>query len=187
MKFGIGDKVRVRSWGSMKEEFGLDGDGDIPTSKYYFSSSMKNYCGKVLTVREVDDGYFMKNCDNFIFEDDMLELVKAEGKGLLEPLDSEEVKKRKEAEEPFRRVGLLPVHDDESLPETSEKYRVLYPSDLDEEAEEEEGSNDFITLDHLHKVVELENPNAEDADWQLTYEEIKTLYNRIIQVEKEAQ
>ena len=107
-----------------------------------------------------------------------------------EPITEEQleaVKKRKEVEEPFRRVGLLPVHDDEFLPETSEKYQVLYPSDLDEEEEEEEKSNDFITLDHLHKVVELENPNVDDADWLLSYEEIKTIYERIVQVEKEAQ
>ena len=57
----------------------------------------------------------------------------------------------------------------------------------DEEEEEEEKSNDFITLDHLHKVVELENTNVDYADWRLSYEEIKTIYERIVQVEKEAQ
>lgn len=56
MKFKVGDKVRVRSLESMKKEFGLDQYDNIDCSARFIHS--------------------MENCDNFIFDDDMLEPVK---------------------------------------------------------------------------------------------------------------
>lgn len=96
-----------------------------------------------------------------------------------DPLTLEEAKKRKEVEEPFRKLGWFPIHDDLFHSEDFEKYQTF--SDDTGEIEEE-----FITLIHKLKIVELENSTNKDG-WLLSYEEIKMLYNRIIQVEKEAQ
>ncbi|BAL85161.1 hypothetical protein SELR_pSRC300880 (plasmid) [Selenomonas ruminantium subsp. lactilytica TAM6421] len=46
-----GDKVLVRSWDSMKEEFGTDDDGDIDTVPC-FATSMRRYCGEEMTVSD---------------------------------------------------------------------------------------------------------------------------------------
>lgn len=91
MKFNVGDKVKVRSWESMKEEFGLDWEGDIPTSKNCFLGTMRKYCGKILTIDgiDLDDTYYLKGCGVYSFDDDMLEPAKTERKGLLDDVERE--------------------------------------------------------------------------------------------------
>lgn len=55
----VGDRYIVRSWKSMEEEFGLDFDGDIPMNQIYFTSDMREYCGKMVTVDYVlQNGFF---------------------------------------------------------------------------------------------------------------------------------
>lgn len=57
MKYNIGDKVRIRSWDDMQKEYGLDRDGDIKTP-ICFVSSMKQYCGKIMTIAKVDTVHY---------------------------------------------------------------------------------------------------------------------------------
>ena len=52
LKFGVGDKVKVRSWDSLVKEFGVDGFGDITLSNNYFLGQMREYCGKTLVISE---------------------------------------------------------------------------------------------------------------------------------------
>ena len=55
----VGDKVKIRTWESMEKEYGLDGDGDINIRPCCFTTEMKQYCGKTLTVARIDsDGIF---------------------------------------------------------------------------------------------------------------------------------
>lgn len=48
--FKDGDKVKIRSWESMENEYGTDDDGDIPVPDY-FVSKMKCLCRRTITVR----------------------------------------------------------------------------------------------------------------------------------------
>lgn len=78
MKYKIGDKVRVRQWDEMEKEFGLDPWGDIKCD-HIFTRDMREYCGKVFTVRDVfPPVYRLGDCKIgsklwWNFSDDMLE------------------------------------------------------------------------------------------------------------------
>lgn len=41
MKYKVGDKVRVRKWNDMVDEFGTDEDGDIPVTLAIYLSSKR--------------------------------------------------------------------------------------------------------------------------------------------------
>lgn len=74
MRYKVGDKVRVRPWKSMEEEFGTRQNGNI-TCRGTFVPSMRRYCGQVLTVVELLEGeklYSMLKND-YSWSDDMLE------------------------------------------------------------------------------------------------------------------
>ena len=77
MKYKIGDKVRVRQWDEMEKEFGLDPWGDIKCDRI-FTRDMREYCGKVFTVRNVfSRAYYLDGCKSDFgfwwgFSDDML-------------------------------------------------------------------------------------------------------------------
>lgn len=58
-QFRVGDKVRIREWDDMAEEYGVDEDGDIDFSEdSSFSEgvfkAMKRFCGKEAKVAGVD-------------------------------------------------------------------------------------------------------------------------------------
>lgn len=77
MKYKIGDKVKVRTWGDMALEFSVDEDGDIKVP-LYFTKKMEQYCGKTVTIkdRHESEGYYdiiEDTEDEFCFSDDMFE------------------------------------------------------------------------------------------------------------------
>lgn len=77
MKYKVGDKVRVRAWEDMENEFGLDNDGDINCPPRYFTTEMSELCGKTMRVSDVlpySDAYFLEG-DSHFFTDEMLEDV----------------------------------------------------------------------------------------------------------------
>lgn len=45
----VGDKVRIRAWDDMVEEFGLDDDSEIPC-RATFVEDMREYCGREYTI-----------------------------------------------------------------------------------------------------------------------------------------
>lgn len=51
--FQVGDVVRVRSWDDMKDEFGLDADGNI-NCRFSFTRAMRKMCGKLYHVSKVE-------------------------------------------------------------------------------------------------------------------------------------
>lgn len=105
MKFKIGDKVRVRQWADMKEEFGLDGNGAI-NCRCHFVKAMREYCGKVLTISHECNGAYWCNKSSWTFSDDMLEpacdskiVITTDGETTLARLyEDGEVKKSAKAE-----------------------------------------------------------------------------------------
>lgn len=77
MRYKVGDKVRVRQWDDMVEEFGIKGE-DIPISGCYFVKEMKQYCGKTYEVCDIVLHYTLKTENevlNWCFADEMLEDV----------------------------------------------------------------------------------------------------------------
>ena len=80
MKYQIGDKVKVRKWGDMALEYGVDDDGDIEMP-IYFIKEMEQFCGKIVTIKErcvdLDDEEHYEIVEDteqeFWFSDDMFE------------------------------------------------------------------------------------------------------------------
>lgn len=80
MKYQIGDKVKVRKWGDMALEYGVDDDGDIKMP-LYFIKKMEPFCGKIVTIKErcvdLDDEEHYEIMEDveqeFWFSDDMFE------------------------------------------------------------------------------------------------------------------
>ena len=74
MKYKVGDKVKVRQWDDMVDEFGLD-DEDIDM-KYYFLQEMKDFCGRIVTIKNVVGDIYEIIEDvnnNYCWTDDMFE------------------------------------------------------------------------------------------------------------------
>lgn len=78
MRYKIGDKVRVRQWDDMVEEFGTDVVG-IYINNCYFVEGMKKYCGKTYEIsNRVSVHYILRTENkvlNYFFTDGMLEDV----------------------------------------------------------------------------------------------------------------
>lgn len=80
-KFNVGDRVIVREFDDMKEEFGVDGHGDIDC-RFTFVKKMKYLCGETGTITYVssfgncivsfDDG---TDASAWSISEDMLELI----------------------------------------------------------------------------------------------------------------
>ena len=65
MKYKVGDKVKIKTWERLVEEFGLDSNGDIE-GKFHFSIGVEYYLnslqnGRVLTIIGIE-----KSCADFI-------------------------------------------------------------------------------------------------------------------------
>ena len=56
MKYKVGEKVRVKTWERLVEEYGLHEDGSgkyIPIRDIDFTEEMKEFCGKVVTIESI--------------------------------------------------------------------------------------------------------------------------------------
>lgn len=73
-KYKIGDIVKIRSWDSLVEEYGVDVFGDIPVSEY-FISHMRPSCGNSFKVNSVTDyrGFGHNNRIDFTYTLSMIE------------------------------------------------------------------------------------------------------------------
>lgn len=72
MKYQVGDKVVVRKWDEMVQEFGLK-DGIIESSPYCFNEYMNRLCGKQLEIIECHDDYYITKGNGFRWIDCMFE------------------------------------------------------------------------------------------------------------------
>ena len=66
LKYKVGDKVRIKSLDWYNEN--KDADGYVVTSKYKFLKSQFDFCGKIMTIRYVDD---LNACYSMIEDDDL--------------------------------------------------------------------------------------------------------------------
>lgn len=62
-KYKVGDKVRVREWEDMANEFGIDACGDIDC-EISFVTSMAMFCGRVVTIKDVNGNFYEIEEDN---------------------------------------------------------------------------------------------------------------------------
>ena len=69
MNLKVGDKVTIRQWDDMAEEFGVDYDGDIKC-KNIFIPDMRKYCGKTFTIVDIE-GSIVPHDEGSIEEFDM--------------------------------------------------------------------------------------------------------------------
>lgn len=73
-RYKIGDVVKIRSWDSLVEEFGVDGCGDIPVGGY-FISYMRPSCGNSFKINNITDhrGFLHDNRMDFGYTISMIE------------------------------------------------------------------------------------------------------------------
>ena len=78
MRYKVGDKVRVRQWDDMVEEFDVN-DGNIYMTGCCFIKKMKQYCGKTYEVSNTFSVCYSLKTENevldYFFTDGMLEDV----------------------------------------------------------------------------------------------------------------
>ena len=75
MKYKVGDRVRIKTWEKMAQEFGVDDDGDIMTGEnLYVLKKMKEYCGNIYTICDIQNNrYSLEGIYGYIFSDSMIE------------------------------------------------------------------------------------------------------------------
>lgn len=76
MKYKVGDRVKVRSWNQMVNEYGVNQCGDIKM-KPLFINSMREYCEKIVTIKEVCGYHYCikEDCGDWFWSDDMFDIV----------------------------------------------------------------------------------------------------------------
>lgn len=52
-KYQVGDKLRIRQWDDMLDEYGLISDSTSINVPLHFSSEMRYLCGAVFTVKSI--------------------------------------------------------------------------------------------------------------------------------------
>ena len=69
MKYKVGDRVRIKTWEKMVEEYEIDNFGDIKVDGHlYVLKSMKEYCGNVYVIRDVNNfNYKLVGIDTYNF------------------------------------------------------------------------------------------------------------------------
>jgi hypothetical protein len=53
----VGQKLRIRQWKDMQDEFGFTETGSIRTPNYSFVLGMKHLCGEDFTVASIENPY----------------------------------------------------------------------------------------------------------------------------------
>lgn len=65
-KYNVGDRVVIRDWDDMAEEYGLTPYSENINCNRYFTTGMRYLCGREFTIKAIDyDGYveFEENND----------------------------------------------------------------------------------------------------------------------------
>ncbi len=75
MKYKIGQRVKIRDFSAMANEFGVQENGNILVGNYYFTREMKVYCGEEYCITALyGDGYELdlQDGEEWYFNDGML-------------------------------------------------------------------------------------------------------------------
>ena len=80
MKYNVGDKVRIKSLKWYNRNKNYCGDVSLikfTNSQFNFLGMMKDYCGSVLTISEVNDGWYVMSDTfyDFCWTDEMIECL----------------------------------------------------------------------------------------------------------------
>ena len=74
MEYKVGDRVRIKTWEKMVDEYEINNFGDIVVDgRLYFLRSMKEYCGNVYVIRDAGINYKLEGINTFSFNDNMIE------------------------------------------------------------------------------------------------------------------
>lgn len=74
-KFSVGDRVRIRQWDDMANEFGVNPRGSI-LCKFIFLDSMKFLCGREFIITRISyDGCIEGHSTLYSISEDMIEFV----------------------------------------------------------------------------------------------------------------
>lgn len=74
MKYKVGDKVRVKSWEQLSAQYPQDYVGNLICGDDLFTSAMREYCGKTLTIVDGRHGrYVVEETVFYVFTDEMIE------------------------------------------------------------------------------------------------------------------
>lgn len=72
MKYKVGDKVRVIEFERLEKKFSA---GRFFSNARRFTEQMQEFCGKVVTIKTVENGYYTINEFGYCWDDNMLEPV----------------------------------------------------------------------------------------------------------------
>lgn len=79
MKYGIGQKVKVKDFSELVKEFGVESNGNIIIGNYYFVRQMKVYCGEEYRIKNTyADGTYeldLQDGEEWFFSEEMLEEI----------------------------------------------------------------------------------------------------------------
>lgn len=74
MEYKVGDRVRIKTWEKMVDEYEINNFGDIVVDgRLYFLRSMKEYCGNVYVIRNAGINYKLEGINTSSFNDNMIE------------------------------------------------------------------------------------------------------------------
>ena len=74
MEYKVGDRVRIKTWEKMVDEYEINNFGDIVVDgRLYFLRSMKEYCGNVYVICDAGINYKLEGINTFSFNDNMIE------------------------------------------------------------------------------------------------------------------
>lgn len=154
IEFKIGDKVRIRNWEDMAEEFGTREDGHIPCNKT-FTQGMKHLCGKEFEITELRAGGSVVSglTDEYMISTDMIEPVSVSAK-LKYDLEKMKAKIKEieekivevEAEEvvPQRISGIIEFDERASV---GEKYYFMSHKEINDYEEDRDSVDEKLYAD----------------------------------------
>lgn len=71
MKYKVGDKVKIRSWDSIEQEYGLAFNGHI--KGIGFMLGMKKWCEKIVTIKEIWINDYIIKESGWYWTDEMID------------------------------------------------------------------------------------------------------------------
>lgn len=162
MKYKVGDKVRVRQWDDMVEEYG-ESFGSIDIPHFYFSRNMEKYCGEVVTIEKVYTcSYRIKEDEeHWYWTDEMFESYKVKIAYQADLIDKETFSKMVEMAEQLDKQLFVPKINIEKcklstelMGKIAEETREMVKKNIETEIEKKKKHQK--DEDHLKRVEKIQ-------------------------------